>query len=124
MKPRNVAMALALAASLLFTSYAQSAAAKAREERLVATAKQLHLTHEQEKQLIPIMRAEEPQLEAIRNDTSLSKVQKLQRLQAIHNQSNPQVKAILTPEQYQQLQEMRQQRRAELMRAAKTKMGE
>ena len=124
MKPRNVAIALALAVSLLFTSYAQSAAAKAREQRLMGIAKQLHLTRQQEKQLIPIMRAEEPQLEAIRNDTSLSEVQKLQRLQAIHNQSNPQVKAILTPEQYQQLQEMRQQRRAELMRAAKTKMGE
>jgi protein CpxP len=124
MKPRNIAIALALAVSFLFTSYAQTAAAKAREERLKGIAKQLHLTSQQEKQLIPIMRAEEPQLEAIRSDTSLSRMQKLQRLQAIHDQANPQVKAILTPEQYQQLQTIRQQRRAELMRAAKSKAGE
>src|SRR5260370_29083255 len=97
MKPRNVAIALALAVSLLFTSYAQSAAAKAREQRLMGIAKQLHLTRQQEKQLIPIMRAEEPQLEAIRNDPSLSKTERLQRLQAVHDQPNPHVKAISTP---------------------------
>jgi Spy/CpxP family protein refolding chaperone len=116
MKPRSIAIALAFCMSLLFTSYAQS---NARAERLKAVAKQLHLTRHQEKQLIPIMEAEEPKLESIRNDPSLSRVQKLQRLQAVHDQSNPQVKAILTPEQYQQLQEIRQKRRAELMQAAK-----
>jgi Spy/CpxP family protein refolding chaperone len=124
MKPRNVAIALALAVSLLFTSYAQSAAAKAREQRLMGIAKQLHLTRQQEKQLIPIMRAEEPQLEAIRNDPSLSRTERLQRLQAVHDQANPQVKAILTPQQYHQLQDIRQKRRAQLMQATKSKAGE
>jgi len=69
---------------------------------------------------MPILRAEEPQLQAIRNDQSLSRVEKLQQLQAVHKQSDPQVKAILTPHQYQQLQVIRQQRRAQLMRAAKS----
>jgi periplasmic protein CpxP/Spy len=116
MKPRNVAIALAFCVSSLFPSYAQSSA---REKRLEAVAKQLHLTHEQEKQLIPIIEAEEPKLEAIRNDPSLTRVQRLQRLQAVHDQSNPQVRSILTPEQYQQLQVIRQRRRAQLMQAAK-----
>jgi hypothetical protein len=88
-------------------------------------AKQLRLTREQEKQLIPILRAEEPKLQAIKNDQSLSKAEKLQRLRAVHDESNPQVKAILTPAQYQQLQVMRQKRRAQLMmEAAKRNPGQ
>ena len=116
MKPRSVATALAFCLCLLFTSYAKS---NARAQRLEGVAKQLHLTRHQEKQLIPILQAEEPKLEAIRNDPSLPRAQKLQRLQAVHDQSNPQVKSILTPEQYQQLQDIRQKRRTQLMQAAK-----
>src|SRR5260370_40614583 len=108
MKPRSVAIVLAFCVSFLFTSYAQS---NARAQRLKGVAKELHLTRHQEEQLIPIMKAEEPKLEAIKNDPSLSRVQKLQRLQAVHDESNPQVKSILTPEQYQQLQDIRQKRR-------------
>ncbi len=121
MKPRSVAIVLAFCASALFTSYAQS---DARAQRLKGVAKQLHLTRHQEQQLIPILKAEEPKLEAIRNDPSLPRAQKLQRLQAVHDQSNPQVKSILTPEQYQQLQDIRQKRRAQLMQAAKNKANQ
>jgi Spy/CpxP family protein refolding chaperone len=86
----------------------------------MAVGKQLHVTRKQAKQLMPILQAEEPQLQAIRNDRSLSGAEKLQRLQAVHERSDPQVKAILTPQQYQQLQVIRQQRRAQLMQAAKS----
>jgi protein CpxP len=118
MRPRSIAVALAFFMSLLSVLSAQP---QARMERLKAVAKQLNLTHAQEKELIPIMQAEEPKLEAIRNDPSLSRLQKLQRLKAVHDESDPQVKAILTPAQYQQLQEIRQKRRAELMQAAQTR---
>jgi protein CpxP len=121
MKLRSVAIVLAFCMSLLFTSYAQS---NARQQRLKEVAKQLHLTRHQEEQLIPILRAEEPKLEAIRGDASLSRVQKLQQLQAVHDQSNPQVKSILTPEQYQQLQDIRRKRRAQLMQAAKNQQNQ
>jgi Spy/CpxP family protein refolding chaperone len=36
-------------------------------------------------------------------------MQKAQQLRAIHQQTDPQMKAILTPEQYQKLQAIRQQ---------------
>jgi periplasmic protein CpxP/Spy len=104
---------------LVSTSYAQSIP-QARLKRLEAVAKQLHLTREQEKQLVPILQAEEPKLEAVKNDQSLSKAEQLQRLRAVHDESNPQVKAILTPAQFQQLQAIRQKRRAQLMQAAKS----
>ena len=123
MKLRKIAPALAFCSSLVSTSYAQMGnAAKmqgARAQKMIAVAKQLQLTPEQTKQLIPILQAQEPQLQAIMNDQSLSRMEKLRRLRAIHDQSNPQVKAILTPEQFQQLQIIRQQRRAQLMQAAK-----
>ena len=117
MKPRMIGIALAFCVSLVSTSNAQPIP-KTREKRLETVAKQLHLTREQEKQLVPILRSEEPRLQAIKNDKSLSRAEKLQRLRAVHDESNPQVKAMLTPAQYQQLQAMRRERRAQLMMQA------
>jgi Spy/CpxP family protein refolding chaperone len=119
MKLRSIAIALAFWASLLSTSFAQQIP-KARQQRLIALAKQLHLTSKQAKKLYPIMQAQEPQLKAIRNDSSLSRVEKLHRFHAVQDASDPQVKAILTPAQFQQLQAIRQQRRAQLLAKAKS----
>jgi periplasmic protein CpxP/Spy len=119
MRLRSIALVLTFCVLSVFTSYAQSIP-KARVQRLRAVAKQLDLTRQQEKELIPILKAEEPQLQAIRNDQSLFREEKLQRLSAVHDQSTPQIKAILTPVQFQQLQIFRQQRLAQLMEAAKS----
>ena len=48
-------------------------------------------------------------MQAIKNDNSLSRMQKIQQIKAIHHQTDPQMKAILSPEQYQKLQAIRQQ---------------
>jgi Spy/CpxP family protein refolding chaperone len=125
MKPRNITISLAFCVSLVSTplvstSYAQMP--KSRQQRLMALGKELHVTHKQAKRLLPILNAEEPQLRAIRNDPSLTRLEKLQRLSAVHDQSTPQIKAILTPTQFQQLQAHRQERRAQLMAAAKAQM--
>ena len=93
---------------------------KSRQQRLMVTAKRIGVTRKQAKQLLPILNAEEPKLHAIRNDPSLTRVEKLQRMWAVHDASNPQVKAILTSAQFQQLQVFRQQRRAQLLAAAKS----
>ncbi len=71
MKLRSIALALSLCVPLVSTSYAQQIP-KARQQRLMAVGKQLHVTRKQAKQLMPILQAEEPQLQAIRNDQSLS----------------------------------------------------
>lgn len=125
MKPRNIALALAFCVSLVSTSTSTSYAQqipKARQQRLMAVAKQLQLTRKQAKQLYPIMQAQEPQLQAIRNDASLSRLEKLKRFHAVQNASDPKVKAILTPKQFQQLQAIRQERRAQLIAEAKSNM--
>jgi Spy/CpxP family protein refolding chaperone len=118
MKPHSMVLALAFCVSLVSIPGAQPLP-EGRGEKLAAIVKQLNLTPEQEKQLIPILRAEGPKLQTIKNDPSLSRAEKLQRLRAVHEESNPQVRAILTPAQYQQLQVIRRQRIAELMQAAK-----
>jgi hypothetical protein len=78
-------------------------------QKLERLSTQLALTPDQKRQLIPVLMAEAPKVEAIKNDTSLSKLQKLGQLKAVHDETDPQVKAILTPEQYQKLQEIRRQ---------------
>src|SRR5215831_14041589 len=103
MKPRSIALALAFCVSLvstpvLSTSYAQMP--KSRQQRLMATAKHIGVTRKQAKRLYPILNAEEPKLQAIRNDPSLTKVQKLHKMWAVHDASNAQIKAILTPVQF------------------------
>ena len=91
-------------ALLTSTSSAQNRAAKVE-----AIAQQLNLTPEQKAKVLPILREEGPKVQAIKNDNSLSRMQKMQRVKAIHQQTDPQMKAILSPEQYQKLQAIRRQ---------------
>ena len=121
MKLHIIGIPLALRVPLESTSFAQQIP-KSRQERLMAVAKQLHITRKQAMQLLPILKAEEPKLQAIRSATSLSRMERLRRLRAVHEASDPQVKAILTPAQYKQLQVIRQKRGAQLMAEA-TKLG-
>ena len=77
--------------------------------KLQALSQQLKLTPQQKMQMLPILKQEGPKLEAIKNNTSLSGMQKMRQLRAIHNESAPQLQQILSPAQYQQLQAIRQQ---------------
>ena len=86
------------------TSSAQNKAAKVQ-----AIAQQLDLTPQKKAKILPILADEGPKVEAIKNDNSLSKVQKIQQIKAIHQQTDPQMKAILSQEQYQKLQAIRKQ---------------
>jgi len=103
---RLIAAALCIGMVVLLapTSSAQSKAAK-----LQAISQQLNLTPEQKAKVLPILADEGPKVQAIKNDNSLSRMQKIQQIRAIHHQTDPQMKAILSPEQYQKLQAIRQQ---------------
>jgi periplasmic protein CpxP/Spy len=90
--------------TLVATSNAQKAAAKAE-----AISQQLNLTPQQKIKILPILRDEVPKVQAIKNDNSVSITQKVQQIRAIHQQTDPQMKAILSPEQYQKLKAIRQQ---------------
>jgi len=78
-------------------------------DKLEALSKQLNLTPDQKEKLLPILRAEAPKMQAIKDNTSLTGMQKLQQIRALHEQTEPQVKAILSQQQFDQLQKIRQQ---------------
>jgi protein CpxP len=100
------ALCIAIFALMAPSSFAQKGAAMSKAQ---AIAQQLNLTPQQKEKVLPILAAEAPKVQAIKNDNSLSKLQKIQQLKAIHQQTDPQMKAILSPEQYQKLKEIRLQ---------------
>ena len=78
-------------------------------EKLQGISQALNLSPQQKTQLLPILKAEAPKLEAIKNNPSLPPLEKAKELRAIHQQSDPEVRAILSPQQYEMWQQMRQQ---------------
>lgn len=110
MKDRIYLLAAALCCGtfvlLASTSNAQKAGGVSKAE---AISQQLALTPQQKIKVLPVLRDEVSKVQAIKNDNSLSKMQKVQQIKAIHQQTDPQMKAILTPEQYQKLQAVRLQ---------------
>ena len=79
------------------------------EAKVIALAHQLKLTPQQEVEVLPILKAEAPKFDAIKNDPSMSGIQKMKALHAIHAENAPQLQKILSPAQYQQLQAIREQ---------------
>ena len=98
------ALSVAIFALMAPASFAQKADAMSKAQ---AIAQELNLTPQQKEKILPILAAEVPKVHAIKNDNSLSKTQKMQQVRAIHQQTDPQMKAILSPEQYQKLKQIR-----------------
>jgi Spy/CpxP family protein refolding chaperone len=100
------ALSIGMFALLAHTSFAQKGNTMSKAQ---AIAQQLKLTPQQKEKILPILADELPKVNAIKNDNSLSRMQKMQQVRAIHQQTDPQMKAILSPEQYQKLKEIRVQ---------------
>ncbi len=79
------------------------------EAKVIALARQLKLTPKQEVEVLPILKAEAPKFEAIKNDPSLPPMQKMRQLRTLHSENAAPLQKILTPAQYQQLQAIREQ---------------
>ena len=112
MKHRKVILTvLAFAMCMLFVTTLASQAQtqnSAQAQKLNMVVKQLNLSPEQKIKLMPILEDEAPKVEAIKANASLTNLQKMERLRALHEQTNPQVQTILSPQQYEQLQQIRQ----------------
>lgn len=78
-------------------------------QKLQQISQVLGLSPVQKEQLLPILEVEGPKIEAIKTNPSLTNGQKLLQMRAIHQQTDPQVKAILSPQQYQTWQSIREQ---------------
>src|SRR5246127_2793455 len=99
-------LSIAMFALLAPASFAQKGGAMSKAQ---AVAQQLNLTPQQKEKILPTLVDEGPKVNAIKNDNSLSKMQKMQQIRAIHQQTDPQMKSILSPEQYQKLRQIRLQ---------------
>ena len=77
-------------------------------EKFERLSQVLNLSPQQKIQLLPILEAEGPKVNAIKNNSALTPMQKMKELRAVHQESDPRVKAILSPQQYEEWQQIRQ----------------
>jgi periplasmic protein CpxP/Spy len=70
----------------------------------------LNLTPDQKAQIDPIFQSSRQQVQAVRGDTSLTPDQKQAKIRDIRQNSWSQINSLLTPDQQQQWQQMRQRR--------------
>jgi len=73
----------------------------------------LNLTDDQKAQMKQIHESAKAKVDAVMADTSLSDADRQAKVKAIHRATMQQARAILTPEQRQQLKTNRRERRAE-----------
>src|SRR5215469_5025102 len=77
-------------------------------QKLQQLSQVLNLSPQQKGEMLPILEQEGPKLKAIKDNPNLTPAQKAMQLRAIHQQTDPQVKTILSPQQYEEWQAIRQ----------------
>ena len=114
-------MAMAVSAPTLMAQDASAVGGGAQAnnaealQKLEKMAAALQLTPAQKQQVRPILIEEAPKLKAIKENTSLRPMQKAMQLRQIADATDAKLKPILTPQQYQTWQQMREQERQQMM---------
>ncbi len=80
------------------------------EQRLKMLTQQLNLTSDQQEKVKPILEDESKQMESLRSDSSLTQQERRSKMQEIRQNTNSQIKPILTSDQQTQWQQMMDQR--------------
>ena len=83
--------------------------------QMAELTKKLQLTDQQQKQLAPVVEQRDRDAEALKANTSLSKMQKLRKISEIQTNFRNNAAKILNPEQIKELDAMQAERRAKLM---------
>ncbi|MFM8337306.1 MAG: hypothetical protein ACKODK_17250 [Opitutaceae bacterium] len=120
--PKYLVMFLsAIGSSLPLPATVSAAASPTQEDRrreaqrrLQARIDDLGLTAEQKEKLTPVLRSEREKLTALRDDETLTPRDRLRKLQTIRDETTPQVKAILTPEQFARWEKSRDEERGQM----------
>ena len=81
------------------------------ERRVQMLSKRLNLTADQQSQLLPILTDRQEKMQAIFHDSSLSKEDRTAKMRSLREDSESKIKAVLTDEQKQTYDQMRQQSR-------------
>ena len=81
-------------------------------------ATELGLTEQQQQQIFPILKAEVPKLQAVKNDEKLSGLDKVKKLREIGQDVDAKVAPLLNPDQQVKFQAMRERLRRRLIEKA------
>ena len=76
---------------------------------------ELGLTQQQKQQIVPILKQAAPQLEALKKNTSLKPLQKIEQLKQIADSVDSKITPLLNPDQQQKFQAIRDEHRRELI---------
>ena len=79
------------------------------KHRVDMLAKRLKLTDVQKQQLLPVLEDESQQMKALREDTSLDRKAKFEKMQTIREDSNTKILAALNDDQKQKYTQMQEQ---------------
>ena len=122
MKPQNTTLMLLLCvlAAQLFAQFAiaQEPPSPEKQEamqKLEKMSAELQLTPQQKKQMLPIMMEEAKKMKAVKANTSLGPLEKIMQMKQIGTDMDTKVQPILSPQQYQKFQQIRQQEREEMI---------
>ena len=77
------------------------------EDRLRRMSKELNLTDDQKEKIRPILEDEAQQMKTVQSDNSLTDQQRRKKMREIHKTFEPQVQAVLTPEQREKFKNMK-----------------
>jgi hypothetical protein len=76
---------------------------------------ELGLTEQQKQQIVPILKQTAPQLQALKKNTALKPLQKIEQLKQIADSVDSKLTPLLNPEQQQKFQAIRDEHRRELI---------
>jgi|SRR5215472_3166605 len=117
MTKRSTALALAFTLLIALTGLRVAAQTDASsvdpetkakvQEKLAQISSELNLTDAQKAQLKPILQSEVQQLQAVKNDSSMSPDQKQAKVSEIRQSYKSQMSGILTPEQQKKWESMK-----------------
>ena len=107
MKQRIVVFMTVALCSCVFLEYASKLQAQTPAEKLQRLSEVLNLSPQQKIALLPILQAEGPKIQAIKNNPDMPPGEKAEQMRAIHQQADPQVETILSAQQYKEWQAIR-----------------
>lgn len=76
------------------------------DQKLQRMTQQLNLTADQQTKIKPILEQEQQQVQTLHGDTSMSQPDRMSKMQQIHQDTNDQIKSVLTPDQQQKFTQM------------------
>jgi hypothetical protein len=85
---------------------------------------ELGLTEQQKQQIVPFLSQEAPKLEALKKNTALSTLQKVEQLKQISGEVDAKITPVLNADQQKKFQEIREENRRKMIEAMASKVME